>query len=726
MKLKATLWAFCLFFSISQITNATHLIGGEITYECHPTTGQYRFNVKLYRECGIPLAANLPPTVILAANPSNLQIVCTMSSMYQATQTCYDPSSSVQCGVSPVGEGAVQVGVFQSPWTTINSIPTNGLNVFWGTCCRPANVTNLPSNASFGLRAYLYPSGNTGSMCNNNSPIFSEEPAILSCSGASSTFTQSVIDQENDSLFVSLDYAKQSTGANAVYATGYSAQSPFPSTMHNTQNIPLTVDPSTGNISFTSYTNGLYVAVYKVEEWRNGALLSETFRDAPTYIKSCTPSTGLCPQTTNNNPSLNLEVDSLLYPNGPFFTQVIGPNGLRYETTVKPGDTINAKLYSFDTDFNPNCTPQILSFSANGSQLSTDTAWGNPSLCGLNAPCATLTSLNASGMFVSPSSNNVEFQWAVQPVHLNYQGVLTGQQEYTFNVKVSDDACPIQGTSIAQLVIKVNDDIPGPPSLNKSCLSIVAATGDISFNINPANDTADSFDGYVVYHSTNKNGPYLALDTLTSHNVPGYTHVGQGAGPNHYFLRTLSSNYASPTSDTLALMNLVLTANPTSPSTVTLDWNAHSSNSNANTWYQIWRQTTVGGGFSLLDSTQNLTYVDTPAAILFGLDYKIAIGGTCFSAKTNTISINEEESLNEVVVSPVPFNDYINIQLPSDLDSEKISTRLINLSGKEITNVEIVKETNRLTMSNLKDLPSGVYVLHLTAGNKAKSFKLIH
>ncbi|MCT4622193.1 MAG: T9SS type A sorting domain-containing protein, partial [Schleiferiaceae bacterium] len=147
---------------------------------------------------------------------------------------------------------------------------------------------------------------------------------------------------------------------------------------------------------------------------------------------------------------------------------------------------------------------------------------------------------------------------------------------------------------------------------------------------------------------------------------------------------------------------------------------------NANTWYQIWRQTTVGGGFSLLDSTQNLTYVDTPAAILFGLDYKIAIGGTCFSAKTNTISIDEESLLDEVVMSPVPFNDHINIQLPSELDSDKISTRLLDLSGKEITNIEIVKESNKLTMSNLKDLPSGVYVLHLTAGNKAKSFKLIH
>ena len=55
---KFLLFIISLIFSFN--TNASHLMGGEITWECiksGPNTGYYIFNVKIYRDCqGVPLA----------------------------------------------------------------------------------------------------------------------------------------------------------------------------------------------------------------------------------------------------------------------------------------------------------------------------------------------------------------------------------------------------------------------------------------------------------------------------------------------------------------------------------------------------------------------------------------------------------------------------------------------------------------------------------------------
>jgi hypothetical protein len=71
--------AFSLFLSImvgiSTQVQATHYMGGEITWECIPTgqanAGKYIFTMKIYRECytsgGSP-AAQFPSTATLSSN----------------------------------------------------------------------------------------------------------------------------------------------------------------------------------------------------------------------------------------------------------------------------------------------------------------------------------------------------------------------------------------------------------------------------------------------------------------------------------------------------------------------------------------------------------------------------------------------------------------------------------------------------------------------------------
>lgn len=705
--------AILFSFFFSNTSNATHMIGGEITWECHPTNGQYRIKAKLIRECS-GTAVSLPSLMNISLNGSQMSqtVNVPLVSQYQANPGCYDPNSSFNCGGS---YEAFEIGVYQSSWVTIAYVPPTGLTMSYSTCCRPPSVTNL-ATVSFSLRAIMYPSNN-GFTCNSSSPDFLESPLVRACSGDLIHFNPIATDPDNDSVFVRLATPLSSSGVPAVYDTGYSFWSPFPSATQSTSNTPLSINGSNGSMSFKSYTNGLFIGVYEIEEWRQGALIGRVFRDAPTLIGNCSLPSGPCPQNSNEPPAL----DIFALGNSASIDSV---DVLVFETTVTIGDTVRADIVAFDIDFNPNCNQQNITFSASGNQLSSDTVYGNPNLCGQNAPCATITSKNSGGGFIHIGSNLVEFNWPITPAHVNYQGLFAASSKHEFNFTVSDDACPIPKFAITKLTVYIKDNIPVPPSLAYSCADIVASSGDISFNLSEPNDTAESFQGYYVYHSVNKLGPYTIIDTILNYGTGSYTDAGRGPGANFYFMRT-ASDMLSPSSDTLSLMNLDITLPATAPATVTLNWNVHSSNENTITYYQIWKRNSYNDPWILIDSTQALTYVDMPSAVLPGLDYKISIGGTCFSAKTNTIGI-EEPFLEKVTVSPVPFNDEINVTLPEEVDLSQIQLELFNISGQRIAFESENLNANKLKLIGLKDLPSGVYILNLTANNKTKSFKLIH
>jgi len=712
--MKTYLLPLAIFFSFlsSYTSNATHMIGGEITWECHPITGQYRLKAKLYKDC--QGSAGLPNSQPIKLDDGGLNpiVYATMITQYQLNPSCYDPNSSINCGT---GADGVDVGVYQSSWITISYIPPSGIIFSIASCCRTSAVTNLIT-PSYKIRAKMYQFNGIGAY-NNSSPDFLEDHLARVCSGDLINFNPIASDPDNDSIFVKLATPLESSGATAVYNTGYSAMSPFPGTTQNNMNMPLSVDGSTGAMTFRSYTNGLFIGVYEIEEWRQGVLIGKVFRDAPTFIANCSTPIGLCPQSSNDAPTL----DFIALGNS---SSIDSASVLEFETTVTIGDTVRADIVALDININPNCSQQNITFSASGTQLSSDTAYGNPNLCGSNAPCATLTSKNSNGGFIQLGSNLVEFNWPITAAHVNYQGLIASNAKHVFHFKVFDDACPIPKFATTKLTVFIKDNIPVPPSLEYSCANIVATSGDISFNLTEPTDTADSFQGYYVYHATNKMGPYAIIDTLSSYSSGVYTDVGRGPGTNHYFMRT-ASVMLSPSSDTLSLMNLNIVLPSTAPATVTLNWNAHSSNQNTNVYYQIWKRISYSDPWMLVDSTKALTYVDIPSTVLAGLDYKIAIGGTCFSAKTNTIGI-EEEVLDYVKVSPVPFNNDLTITVPSDMNLETLSFELYSVSGKKITVESEIVNSNELKLIRLKDLPHGVYILHLTANDKAKTFKLMH
>jgi hypothetical protein len=80
---------------------------------------------------------------------------------------------------------------------------------------------------------------------------------------------------------------------------------------------------------------------------------------------------------------------------------------------------------------------------------------------------------------------------------------------------------------------------------------------------------------------------------------------------------------------------------------------------------------------------------------------------------TNTESINDIEI--ELTVYPNPTNDVLNIQLLKEQE-ENLKIEIVDLVGQKINELEILEGTLNVN-TTLKDLPSGIYILHVTKSN---------
>ncbi|MFM9009071.1 MAG: hypothetical protein ACKORE_10885, partial [Bacteroidota bacterium] len=132
----------------SQAAQASHLMGGEITWEClksGPNIGRYIFTVKLYRDCnGVPG----PVSVQLTSNAPGLGggINCNLIS-----QTDISPQGpGCPTCVAPLGlPNAVEEFVYRSSPVVIAGVPpATGWFFAYTNCCRNGAITNLVNPGS--------------------------------------------------------------------------------------------------------------------------------------------------------------------------------------------------------------------------------------------------------------------------------------------------------------------------------------------------------------------------------------------------------------------------------------------------------------------------------------------------------------------------------------------------------------------------------------------------
>ena len=479
---------------------ATHLMGGEITWECikiGPDTGKYIFNVRVYRDCqGVPISTSMNLDV------HNVPGLSTISLLYLGSNDISPLCNNINGSNTPFscggvnsqtgnGNGAVEEHLYQSAPIEINGTPdANGWHFTWSGCCRNLAVTNLLNNTGqygFTLRAVMYPytdsSGTvfpSGGICYDSSPKFYEKPrTILEVDNGYDplaifngfTYSHNAYDEEQDSLSytwgmplddVNYDFLNPNSTALS-FSLPYSYTNPIDS---------IDMDTASGRTSYPANTQGNYVTCTNVSAYKCGQLVSEIFREVQVVLLPPICNLG---DTTNGNIGADTLCNVRPQVQPPFFYPgAVDP--FKWDTMVHCGDTVRFNFEANDYDFYPNGTRQDLKFEVSGGQFMNYNV-SPPILCN-NPPCATFEEIstgNTPPFTTSGGNGEGYFEWITSLNHVvdNCEGD-NRPSLYTFVIKVQDDFCPAPAIENTSQVISIY--VFPPCSQMKSNASSTAAT----------------------------------------------------------------------------------------------------------------------------------------------------------------------------------------------------------------------------------------------------------
>jgi hypothetical protein len=646
--LKRSFLLSCIVFLLFSKAIASHLMGGEITWDCQGG-GQYVFTMKLYRDCNgatVPSTVSLDVANYLPATSITLNLV----SQTDISPVCNSAGPSITCAnamgmpgwpssSTPI-PGAVQETVYRSGLITLNGVPPPSGWVFTYTgCCRNGSITNLQSPASYGytMRAIMYSyNGQNAGPCFDSSPKFLEFPSTVICQGESFTYNHNAYDPDLDSLHYSwaapLDdftvaYNPPSNPVTVPFSTTYDYLNPLPGTAQNSMNIPAAINPATGEISFTSYTQGNFVTVVKVESWKCGQLASEIFREIQIVILPC---------GVNTSPTVTFS---------------------SYEDTVQVGAIVNFTVIVSDPDLlSDGVTPQTLTINASGNQFGAGFT-SNTTGCS-NPPCATLSPASPVS---SPASASTMFNWQTSCSHLAANSVCgRSSNTYTFVFKSKDDFCPAPAEHISTVSITVIG-LPVVESPQLHCTEVLS-NGDVKLTWDIPSDTAGTFDSYHIYSSPALGGPYTLIDSVFTLSQNTYTHTGANAQTSslYYYIRTRSGcfgNVLSPAIDTVRTILLNVT-NP-GDGTAILSWNPISVPllpSSSNT-YNIYEEYPAGT-WALTGSTTNITFRDTIFICNGAINYRVEISDTLGCSSVSSL---DGDVFQNSIVPAIPVFDTLSV-----------------------------------------------------------------
>ena len=526
-----------LLFSLNSFSS--HLMGGEITWEClksGPDVGKYIFTMKVYRDCSGITVSTFTQVIEVWNHPTITSIDVDFILQQDVSPLC-DPiaSGNLQLSCSNGDAGSVEEYIFQSQPVSLTGVPPNtGWQFTWDNCCRNAAISNIltPSSAGFTLRASMYPfiDPSTGiptpaDPCFDSSPEFKEQPKTILCTGFPFSYSHNAFDEELDDLIYSwgepLDdflstYNPPIDPPVLTFNAPYTTSSPLPGNP--------TLDQSTGEVSYNANISGNFVTCIKVQSWKCNQLVAEIYREVQVVLISCPNMPGNV--LPNNPPSVS----------APFLDSLTSlPT---FDTTVFAGSLVEFEINGIDNDLYNGNIPQELVMEVSGGQFADD--FQTTSNC-LNPPCATFNNLaGVPAPFSNFGTVSGIFRWQTSCNHIA-ANIGCGQTSnvFTFLVKVYDDFCPANGVKFATIKVTV---LPLPTDISPDirCVSVKEnGNVEISWQHVP---TAATSTVYSLYHSNNKNGPFSFVDSIYFPDS-SYIHSSVDANQNSqfYYLTSLSS-----------------------------------------------------------------------------------------------------------------------------------------------------------------------------------------
>lgn len=278
---------------------ATHIIGGEMSYQ-YVGNNEYHFILNVYRDCINGQAPFDNPAVVTVFD-ANANVVMTFTGGEPIIDTI---PLSMNCLGLPTTMCAEQ-GTYEFNLT----LPplTGGYTIAYQRCCRSGIITNLAAPLDQGMTINATIPG-PGLAVNNNSPVFSNYPPTAFCVGIPIYFDHSATDADGDSLAYELTPGAAGADptnpypipafpppySNVNYATPFSGDYPFDAAP------ALAINATTGMITGTPASIGIFTLGIMVKEYRNGVLIGEHRREmAEVYTVAGMP-TGISDDAVNS------------------------------------------------------------------------------------------------------------------------------------------------------------------------------------------------------------------------------------------------------------------------------------------------------------------------------------------------------------------------------------------------------------------------------------------
>lgn len=609
-------------------SRASHVMGGEITWRCQG--GNYVFELVFYRDCNGAEVNTVSETIQVWNHPSLSTIQVAFVSRTDISPFCNPVGGSparLTCGNGASGGngiGAIEKITYRSSPIAIAGIPPAAGWIFTAQNFSRSNaITNLtdPGNYGITISAHMFaiPGGAAG--CVDSSPRFLQEPYLVSCAGTPYVYNMNAVDPDLDSIVVSFGsplnnfttgvFNPPTNPIEVPFETGFNTNSPTPDNTFDPGNIAASVNSSSGELSFTSFTTGNFVVKLVAKSYRQGVLIAQVEREMQLVVMNCLPA---------NTPPV-----------------IAGPFGGLFETTIFAGDLVNFNLTSTDVEFLQDGTPQNNILTASGLMFGTN--FISNTGCGI-VPCA---SLNNAPAITGVQGVTAAFNWQTSCDHLvNQYGIVAEEVPYHFVFKVQDNYCQVPKVTYATVTIHVkNPGIIKAPKID--CIQ-TAANGQITIRWTSVQNPGNSFVQYRIRTASSA----TPLTTITNINTNSYSYTPPAPGIEEYYIEVVSGCNGNTTLAGERASNIRLTLLNPSNGTAVLQWNEPVTpyNASLNGYYHVMREYPAGN-WTLIDSVPYGTqmYLDTIDICQAFLNYQVVLPTDKCSFTSNIEGDNFEDMM---------------------------------------------------------------------------------
>jgi gliding motility-associated-like protein len=602
------------FIAISKFSFSLDVVGGYISWKCNGS-GRYFFELNLYRDCSGGDIENNAEIIKVWNHPTVSSITVNFNSRVSLTPTCTEVSGSspqLSCGTGANagnGIGTIEKLIYVSDVLDLDGLPPpEGWSFTFETLNRKASISNLLTPSLYGmtLTASMFENSPVQANCMDNSPKILNDLNFIACNSDNYSFVQLITDDDFDQLSYRLSSPLKNIVSGAFqqginplpvdYAPNYSNLLPTPSVLSNASNTDLSINPSNGDLTFKTVSNGEYVVKFEVDSHRNGKKNATIGIEYTVFVVSC--------DNSNTSPDVT----------GPFV-------GLfDYEATA--GEIVTFNIASTDTELLQDGSLQTNIITPNGTMFGSN--FSNSSGGCLIQPCAVL---NPLPLIANNQGSNVNFSWETSCNHLrNQYGNEFDSLAFDFVFKFQDNYCQIPKTTYKRVTIHVETKTEIEPAL-VDCIQVLQNGDLLVTRTDPVNTN-----NVPVFFELN------CIQTGSINLMPTSTFTLPSTGNiQDFFIRTVSGNPCSIAQNSDTVRNIVLAISPNPDfSVATLTWNSpYSSSIDKEGNYSIMREfpTGVWTEIALIDYGTN-HYNDTVDICNAFINYQVIfnkIGCSFFS-----------------------------------------------------------------------------------------------